>query len=91
MNISYTPTILSDADELVTHAVNTKTEINVTLIAELVQARNPLANVALEDIETLVMKTAERHHAPMFFSGTTERRTAAFEKSSSLNGSASLG
>ncbi|KQZ30742.1 hypothetical protein ASD50_17140 [Mesorhizobium sp. Root552] len=60
-----------EVEKLISKAMTSHRIVNVPVIAEQVWQRCPGLNVALEDIEAMVLTIAERHIFPMEFDGRT--------------------
>src|SRR4051794_41053089 len=58
MRYDYSTRLRDDVSSLVRTAVKTAGIVNVTLVAERIRVRNLTENVALEDVEYLVLQAA---------------------------------
>jgi hypothetical protein len=59
MRYNYSATLLEDVSSSVKAAFNSAGIVNIALVAEQVRLRNLAENVALEDIEHLVLQAAQ--------------------------------
>ncbi|MET3522077.1 hypothetical protein [Mesorhizobium abyssinicae] len=71
MRYHYSQTLLDDVTASVTEAFQRFRIVNVPLVAEQVRRRNLSENIALEDIEEMVLDVAQMFHIPMEFDGTS--------------------
>lgn len=71
MRHEYSAQLREDLNVQVLTALQAQGIINVAVVAEEVRQRNLAENIALEDIEHLVMQTAQFYGAPMEFDGLT--------------------
>ncbi|CCV15275.1 hypothetical protein [Mesorhizobium sp. STM 4661] len=71
MRFEYSAQLREDLNAQVLAALRSKGIINVAAVAEEVRLRNLAENIALEDVEFLVMQVAQFHGAPMEFDGLT--------------------
>ncbi|WP_192356178.1 hypothetical protein [Mesorhizobium mediterraneum] len=71
MRDDYSVRLCHDVDRQVWAAVRCKGIVNVTAVAETVRLRNLAENVALEDIECLVLQAAQFYGAAMEFDSLT--------------------
>lgn len=67
MRFGYSVHLCHDVDRQVWAAARCKGIVNVTAVAETVRLRNLAENVALEDIECLVLQAAQFYGAAMEF------------------------
>lgn len=67
MRREFSDRLLVDVNGLVKEALDNDGAVNVPVIAEAVRKRNLAENVALEDIEQLVLSRAQILGAPMSF------------------------
>jgi hypothetical protein len=65
MKINFSYSMVSDTQHAVQSALDHYAIVNVASLAREIQARNYQDNVALEDIEALILKMAENAGAPM--------------------------
>lgn len=71
MRYGYSARLREDVNSLVQIARRSKGIVNVAAVAEDVRQRNLAENVALEDLEALVMQVAQLYGAAMEFDGLT--------------------
>ncbi|RWX57917.1 hypothetical protein [Mesorhizobium sp. M2A.F.Ca.ET.039.01.1.1] len=71
MRYHYSQTLLDDVTASVTEAFQRLGIVNVPVVAEQVRRRHLSENIALEDIEEIVLDTAQMFHIPMEFDGTS--------------------
>jgi hypothetical protein len=71
MRYEYSARLREDLNVRVLAALHTQGIVNVAVVAEEVRRCNLAENIALEDIEHLVMQTAQFYGAPMEFDGLT--------------------
>ncbi|SJM29878.1 hypothetical protein [Mesorhizobium delmotii] len=71
MRDGYSVRLCHDVDRQVWAAARCKGIVNVTAVAETVRLRNLAENVALEDIECLVLQAAQFYGAAMEFDSLT--------------------
>ncbi|MCV3210808.1 hypothetical protein OHD62_21945 [Mesorhizobium sp. YC-39] len=71
MRHEYSAQLREDLNVQVLTALHSQGIVNVAVVAEEVRRRNLAENIALEDIEHLVMQTAQFYAAPMEFDGLT--------------------
>ncbi|WP_189644294.1 hypothetical protein [Mesorhizobium sp. M9A.F.Ca.ET.002.03.1.2] len=71
MRYDYSAHLCRDVDLLVWVAARSHGIVNVTAVAEAVRLRNLAENLALEDIECLVLQAAQFCGAPMEFDSLT--------------------
>ncbi|RUW25925.1 hypothetical protein EN858_21430 [Mesorhizobium sp. M4B.F.Ca.ET.215.01.1.1] len=71
MRYHYSQTLLDDVTASVTEAFQRLGIVNVPVVAEQVRRRHPSENIALEDIEEIVLDTAQMFHIPMEFDGAS--------------------
>jgi hypothetical protein len=60
----------NDVATTVREAISSDRIVNVSVIAEKLRRRHEHLNIALEDIEALVLQCAEQCQSPMEFDGT---------------------
>lgn len=71
MRYTYSAQLLEDLNHRVRAALASQGIVNIAAVAEEVRQRNLAENIALEDIEHLVMQAAQLYGAPMEFDGLT--------------------
>lgn len=71
MRYEYSAQLREDLNAQVLAALHARGIVNVAVVAEEVRRRNLAENIALEDIEHLVMQAAQFYGAPMEFDGLT--------------------
>ncbi|MDX8541987.1 hypothetical protein RFM23_30780 [Mesorhizobium abyssinicae] len=71
MRYHFSHTLLDDVTASVTEAFHRLRIVNVPVVAEQVRRRHLSENIALEDIEGIVLDTAQMFHIPMEFDGTS--------------------
>ncbi len=69
MRFEYSSQLREDVNSQVQAALHAKGIVNISLVAEEVRLRNLAENIALEDIEYLVMHSAQLYGAPIEFDG----------------------
>lgn len=67
MRIRYSTRLAEDLQRSVLKALATHGVVNIPVVAEQVQQRNEVENVALEDIIAELMAQAQRFNAAMVF------------------------
>ncbi|AZO47728.1 MAG: hypothetical protein EOS58_27025 [Mesorhizobium sp.] len=67
MRDSYSSQLREDLNSLVVAAIHSTGVVNVAIVAERVRLRNLDENVAREDLEYMVVQTAEMYGAAMEF------------------------
>ena len=71
MRYGYSAQLRDDLNVQVLAALHSRGIINVAAVAEEVRRRNLAENIALEDVECLVVQVAQLYAAPMEFDGLT--------------------
>ncbi|WP_245451655.1 hypothetical protein [Mesorhizobium waimense] len=71
MRYGYSAQLREDLNGQVVAALHSRGIINVAAVAEEVRRRNLSENIALEDIECLVVQVSQLYGAPMEFDGLT--------------------
>ncbi|PDQ23028.1 hypothetical protein CN311_00805 [Mesorhizobium sanjuanii] len=71
MRYEYSAQLREDLNAQVLAALHARGIVNVAVVAEEVRRRNLAENIALEDIEHLVIQVAQFYGAPMEFDGLT--------------------
>jgi hypothetical protein len=69
MRYDYSTRLRDDVRSAVQTAFRTAGIVNITAVAEHVRVRNLAENVALEDVESLVLQAAQLIGAPIEFDG----------------------
>lgn len=69
MRFEYSSQLREDVNSRVQAALHAKGIVNISVVAEEVRLRNLVENIALEDIEYLVMHAAQLYGAPIEFDG----------------------
>lgn len=64
----------TDVEKTVRQALSAEGIVNVPLVAEVLQRRHEHLNIALEDIEALVLDLAQFDHAPVLFDSRDQDR-----------------
>ncbi len=78
MRYGYSAHLHEDIISQVQAAIHSKGIVNVAAVAEVVRVQNLAENVALEDIEHLVVQAAQFYGAAMEFDGLTSIGLAPF-------------
>jgi hypothetical protein len=72
MRYGYSVRLLEDVNSRVRTTLQSRITVNITAVAEEVRLRNLAENVALEDIECLVLQAAQLHGAAVEFDSFTQ-------------------
>ena len=79
MRSEYSAHLREDVNSRVQVALHAKGIVNIGVVAEEVRLRNLAENVALEDIEYLVMHAAQLYGAPIEFDGVAGLDMTGFD------------
>jgi hypothetical protein len=72
MDMIYSSTLLEDLWRTVRSAISSNGTVNISVLAEQVRKRNEAENIALEDIERLLLEVATHSGAAVEFGGVDE-------------------
>jgi hypothetical protein len=75
-----------DVATTVDESVSSGRMVNVSLIAEKLRHRHEHLNMALEDVEVMVMQCAQRRQFPMEFDGSANGAVFSAQRTGAENG-----
>ncbi len=78
MRYGYSAQLREDLNSRVLAALRSRGMVNIAVVAEEVRLRNLDENIALEDVERLVMQTAQLYGAAMELDGLTAVEAGRF-------------